>query len=255
MLGRLLAFLSLLISMSEVCRRTFPRTAASPQSHAPPLSCAVAGDGFLDHRLRSRCALQWCSHAWCAAYASPRREGGLLLPRVHPARQGVRLLRMLRLQARALRNRSYRPSRHLQRMLTVIDGSHPMRIGPVPTIARSVSQLPRSFAEQFSPLSRCIVLYRSLVSCLATIGYLLPATSILDARDVVQLTTGRSRRRPLSSSTARATAAGLAGAPVRHHPRRFALAAWRGPLRGAPRRARFRTRWAAPRFVASSLGL
>ena len=173
MLGRLLAFLSLLISMSEVCRRTFPRTAASPQSHAPPLSSAASGDGFLDHRLGSRCALRRCSHARCAAYASPRREGGLLLPCVHPARQGVRLLRMLRLQARALRNRSYRPSRHLQRMLTVIDGSHPMRIGPVPTIARSVSQLPRSFAEQFPPSSRCIVLCIVLsVSCLSTIAFL-----------------------------------------------------------------------------------
>ena len=104
MLARLLAFLSLLISMSEVrkapqqpCRLGLARPAIS---RALPPSSAVAGDGLLDHELRSRDAICWRSHAWCGAYAAPRREGGrrLLLPCVHHAREGLLLLRVRRLQ-------------------------------------------------------------------------------------------------------------------------------------------------------------
>ena len=102
----------------------------------------------------------------------------------------------------------------------MIDGSHPMRIGPGTdhrTVSVAASEVVRQAVSLRVGVSYCIVLSCHMVS---TIGLSLAHYEFLVARDVAQLTTGRSHRRPSSSSTARATltvaaglAAWLAGAP------------------------------------------
>ena len=147
----------------------------------------------------------------------------------------------------------------------MIDGSHPMRIGPGTdhrTVSVAASEVVRQAVSLRVGVSYCIVLSCHMVS---TIGLSLAHYEFLVARDVAQLTTGRSHRRPSSSSTARATltvaaglAAWLAGAPPvqLHRPSATRSGGVAGPVCAGRTGARaFLDEAGAPRFVASSLGV